>query len=148
MISSEYCPHKYLFQTNDPEEAATQLGSRAVPYVSELLLGSPPFSTRIQSSGTDKVQISRVTTTGRMRVHACLPADSFALIVDLRTGVGLHRSGQGNVTVDSEFGFVQSRSRRLRSSRSPNSTFSSFVLPAQPSCRNCRNCSAKMRRPT
>jgi AraC-like DNA-binding protein len=43
-----------------------------------------------------------------MRVQARLPADSFALVLDLRSGVGLHRVEQQSIAVSSEFALVQS----------------------------------------
>lgn len=49
-----------------------------------------------------------MVTTGNLRVEARLPADSFALVLDLRSGVGLHRAQAQNVTVNSEAAFLQS----------------------------------------
>jgi len=43
-----------------------------------------------------------------MRVQAQLPADSYALVLDLRSGVGLHRVERQSVVVNSEFALLQS----------------------------------------
>ena len=84
------------------------MSSSAIPYVSELLPGSPPFATRIFINAGQQTTLSRVVTTGNLRVQARLPADSFALVLDLRSGVGLHRAQAQNVTVNSDCAFLQS----------------------------------------
>ena len=43
-----------------------------------------------------------------MRVKAQLPADSYALVLDMHAGVGLHRVEQESIEVNSEFALVQS----------------------------------------
>jgi len=90
------------------DEAASLLSNSAIPYVSELLPGSPPFATKIFITEGQRTTLSRVVTTGNLRVEARLPADSFALVLDLRSGVGLHRAQAHNVTVNSEYAFLQS----------------------------------------
>lgn len=70
--------------------------------------GSPPFSTKIFVTEGRQIALSRVVTTGNLRVESRLPADSFALVLDLRSGVGLHRAQAQEVTVNSESAFVQS----------------------------------------
>jgi len=84
------------------------LSDAAVPYVSELLPGSSPFSTKIFVTEGQRITLSRVVTTGTMRVNSCLPEDAFALILDLRSGLGVHRSQKQIVPVDSDCAFVQS----------------------------------------
>jgi AraC-like DNA-binding protein len=101
-------PRELVLQTRDLDEAALELGSTAIPYVSELLPGSPPFSTQIRSAQGELVRVSWVVTTGALRVKAMLPADAFAIVLDLRSGVGLHRAVGESVVVNSEFSFVQS----------------------------------------
>ena len=101
-------PHGFVLQTRDLDEAASLLSSSAIPYVSELLPGSPPFTTKIFVTEGRQVTLSRVVTTGNLRVESCLPADSFALVLDLRSGVGLHRAETQNVTVNSDYAFLQS----------------------------------------
>ena len=100
--------HGLVLQTKDPEEAASQLHDSAIPYVYELLSGSPPFSTRIFITHGQRVSLSRVLTSGMMKVQARLPEDSYALVLDLRAGVGLHRVEQQSIVVNSEFALVQS----------------------------------------
>ncbi len=100
--------HGLVLQTNDPEEAAACLREAAVPYVSEVLPGSPPFSTQIFVMTGPRVRLSRVVTHGLMRVEARLPEDSYALILDLQKGVGLHRVEGRDIVVGPQFGFLQS----------------------------------------
>jgi len=100
--------HGLVLQTKDLDEAASLLSDAAIPYSSELLPGSPRFSTQIFVAEGPRVHLSRVITTGSMRVKACLPAECFALVLDLRTGVGLHRAQRHSVVVDSDFSFLQS----------------------------------------
>ena len=90
------------------DEAASLLSGSAVPYVSELLPGSPAFATKIFVTEGQQITLSRVVTVGNLRVQARLPEDSFALVLDLRCGVGLHRAQAHNVTVNSDFAFLQS----------------------------------------
>jgi len=52
--------------------------------------------------------LTRVVTCGAMRVKATLPHDSYAIILDLRRGLGPHRLEETIVPVGPEFGFVQS----------------------------------------
>ena len=100
--------HGFILQTRDLDQAASLLAGSAIPYVSELLPGSPPFSTQIFVTEGQRVHLSRVVTTGTMRVQSRLPEDCFALIFDLRTGLGVHRTQGRSVDVNSEFSFVQS----------------------------------------
>jgi AraC-like DNA-binding protein len=97
-----------FLQTRNPEEAAAELSSSAIPYVFDLLPGSPPFATQIRLSEGYSVRLSWVSTTGAMRVQSCLPGDSFAVVLDLRAGVGLHRAEDESFVVDHELAFVQS----------------------------------------
>jgi AraC-like DNA-binding protein len=108
LLPSLSFPRELVLQTRDLDEAARELGSTAIPYVSELLPGSPPFSTQIRSAQGELVRVSWVVTTGAMRVKARLPVDAFAIVLDLRAGVGLHRGEDESVVVNSEFSFVQS----------------------------------------
>ncbi|MGA7751939.1 MAG: helix-turn-helix domain-containing protein [Candidatus Sulfotelmatobacter sp.] len=105
---SSSLPHGFVLQTTDLEEAAYRLSDAAIPYVSELLPGSPAFSTKIFVTEGQRVILSRVVTTGTLRVQSRLPEDAFALVLDLRTGLGLHRSHKQSVAVNSDFAFVQS----------------------------------------
>ena len=108
MIQPGSLLHGLVLQTKDLDEAATLLRDAAIPYVSELLPGSPSFSTQIFVTEGQRVHLSRVVTTGTMRVKSRLPAAAFALVLDLHTGVGLHRTPERSVVVNSEFAFVQS----------------------------------------
>jgi AraC-like DNA-binding protein len=101
-------PHGFVLRTNDLEEAASLLGGSAIPYYSELLPGSPAFATKIFITEGQQITLSRVVTVGSLRVEARLPEDCFALVLDLRCGVGLHRGQAQNVTVNSDFAFLQS----------------------------------------
>lgn len=99
---------KLFLKTRDLDQAASELSTTAIPYVSELLPGSPAFSTQIRVAQGRDLRLSWVTTTGALRVQSRLPSDSFAVVLDLRKGVGLHR-GQGQcVVVDSECSFIHS----------------------------------------
>ncbi len=100
--------HGLVLQTRDPEEAAECLRDAAVPYTSELLPGSPPFSTQIFITPGQRLNLARVVTRGAMQVHARLPKDSYALVLDLGRGVGEHRINGDTIMVGPEFAFVQS----------------------------------------
>jgi AraC-like DNA-binding protein len=100
--------HGLVLQTKDLDRAASLLADSAVPYVCELLPGSPAFSTQIFVTKGQRVHLSRVVTTGKMRVKSHLPADAFALVMDLRTGLGPHRAKNQTVVVNSDFAFLQS----------------------------------------
>jgi AraC-like DNA-binding protein len=108
VIQSSSFSHGFVLQTKDLEEAASLLRDAAIPYVSELLPGSPRFSTEIFITEGPRISLSRVITTGTMRIKSCLPDDSYALVLDLRNGLGLHRTPMQSVEVNSDFGFVQS----------------------------------------
>jgi len=100
-------PHSWVLQTRNLEEAASCLATSAIPYVSELLPGSPPFATQIFVTQGQSVDVSRVVTTGSLRVEARLPADAYALVFDLRNGVGVHQVEGNSVEVGPEFAFAQ-----------------------------------------
>jgi len=97
-----------ILKTRDPDEAASLLGDSAIPYTYELLPGSPSFKTEIFVAHGQSVCLSRAATSGKMRVRSRLPADCYALVVDLGCGAGLHRMQKHSVAVDSERTFVQS----------------------------------------
>jgi len=97
-----------VLQTGDPDHAASLLGSTAVPYSSELLPGSPRFSTKILVTEGPGAWFSRVVTSGTMRVKSRLPADSYALALDLGNGAGLHRGEEQSVVVNADFAFLRS----------------------------------------
>jgi AraC-like DNA-binding protein len=101
-------PHGFVLRTNDLDEAASLLSGPAIPYYSELLPGSPAFATKIFITEGQQITLSRVVTVGSLRVEARLPDDRFALVLDLRCGVGLHRYQAQNVTVNSDSAFLQS----------------------------------------
>ena len=101
-------PGEVVVETKDPDRAASVLRNAAIPYSSELLPGSPSFSTRILVAEGQGAQFSRVVTTGTMRVKSRLPADSYALALDLGSGAGLHRGEEQSVVVNSESAFIQS----------------------------------------
>ena len=84
------------------------MADAAIPYVSELLPGSPPFATQIFSGKGRLMRMVRVLTSGAMRVRSQLPADSYALVLDRHNGAGLHRSEKDSVFVNSQFAFIQS----------------------------------------
>ena len=107
MIRSIF-PGEVVLQTGDPDHAASLLGNAAVPYSSELLPGSPRFSTKILVTEGPGASFSRVVTSGTMRVKSRLPADSYALALDLGNGAGLHRGEEGSVVVNSDFAFLRS----------------------------------------
>lgn len=100
--------HGFVLKSRDCDEAASLLRTTAVPYSSELLKGSPPFATEIFVVQSPRISVSRVRTSGAMRVHSMLPSDSFALLIDQGNGVGTH-SVRGEVfELDSGTGFLQS----------------------------------------
>jgi AraC-like DNA-binding protein len=107
-IPSRSFPREPVLRTRDPEKAASELRSAAIPYVAELIPGSPPFSTQIRVIEGQRTCLSWVVTTGAMRVRSRLPGDSFAVIMDMQKGAGLHRCAEQNVIVNSDFAFVQS----------------------------------------
>mgnify|MGYP001413981134 CR=1 FL=1 len=108
MNTSNYLLHGLVLQTKDQDEAALCMSGAAIPYVSELLPGSPPFSTQIFATSGQRVDLTRVVTCGAMRVKATLPDDSYAIILDLRRGLGPHRFEKTIVPVGPDFAFVQS----------------------------------------
>ena len=108
LIQSGSLPHGFVLQTKDLEEAASLLSDAAIPYASELLPGSPAFSTKIFLTNAPRISLSRVVTTGRLRVKSRLPEDSFAIVLDLGNGLGVHRIEQESIPVDSEHAFIQS----------------------------------------
>lgn len=108
MNKSHFLLHGLVLQTKDQDEAASCMSGSAVPYVSELLPGSPPFFTQIFITQGQRVDLTRVVTTGAMRVRATMPKDCFAVILDLRNGLGPHRVADKTVAVGPEYGFVQS----------------------------------------
>ncbi len=108
MVQTVSFPHGFVLQTKDLDEASSLLNGTAIPYVAELAPSSPPFSTQIFITAGQRTYLSRVITTGEMRVKASLPGDSFALVLDLRAGVGEHRVGGKSFAVDSECAFLQS----------------------------------------
>ena len=98
-----------LLETRDLDQAAFFLRDAAIPYSSELMPGSPAFSTRIAITEGARITTSRVATAGMMRVKSCLPADSFALVFDLAgSGAGTHCTSRETVNVNSDTAFVQS----------------------------------------
>ncbi len=114
-------PHGFAVETQDLEEAASLLQDTAIPYSAELLPGSPAFSTRIFIQRGPCVSVSRVVTTGNMLVTSCLPADSFALVLDIGdTGLGVHRIRQQSISVDSTFAFLQSPLQTAQVTTTPN----------------------------
>ena len=100
--------HGLVLKTTDPDEAAAYLGDSAVPYVSELLPGSPNFSTQIFVTPGQRLHLSRVMTSGALRVRATLPREAYAVVLDLRNGLGPHEIKGTVVPVGPEFAFVQS----------------------------------------
>jgi len=97
-----------LFETHDLDEAADYLSCAAIPYVSELLPGSPEFSTRIRVAPGEDTLLSWAATRGSLRIQSRMPADSYAVVLDRHHGIGLHRVAGQNVLVDSEFSLVHS----------------------------------------
>ena len=98
-----------VLETRDLDQAAFFLRDAAIPYSSELMPGSPAFSTRIAITEGPRITTSRVATAGMMRVKSCLPADSFALVFDLAgSGAGTHCTARQTIDVSSDLAFVQS----------------------------------------
>lgn len=108
MSTSNPVLHGLVLKTTDPEEAAACLSGAAVPYVSEPLAGSPPFSTEIFVTEGQQLSLTRVVTRGAMRVNAALPADAYAIVLDLQKGLGAHFLENKMVPVGPEFALVQS----------------------------------------
>jgi AraC-like DNA-binding protein len=98
----------YALQTRNLDEAASLLAESAIPYVSELLPGSPAFSTEILVNHGHHVNLSRVVTSGLLRVKSRLPADWYAIVIDLGNGLGQHRSENHTIEVNSDTAFLQS----------------------------------------
>ncbi len=106
-------PQGFVLQTRDMDEAASFLSNSAIPYTSELIPGSPEFSTTIFTTQGQRIHLTRVVTTGAMRVDAGLPSDAYAVVLDQRNGLGLHRSLKESVVVGPDFAFVQSPLERV-----------------------------------
>jgi len=96
-----------VLQTTDVEEASSFLASLAVPYRSELLASGSTFSTQVFGTHSPRMQLSRVRTTGAMRVEAQLPRDSYAIVLGVAGNLE-HRVAGEQVRVSSESGLVQS----------------------------------------
>lgn len=121
MVQASSIPHGFVLETKDPDQAASLLKSAAVPYASELLPGSPAFSTKIFVIENHPLSLARVVTTGLMRVNSCMPAGCFALVLDLAgNGLGQHRTGADIVPVGPEFGFIQSPLQPVEILTTPN----------------------------
>ena len=108
MTTSRSFLHGLVLKTKDPDEAAAYLGDSAVPYVSELLPGSPNFSTQIFVTQGQRLHFSRVMTSGALHVKATLPRDAYAVVLDLGDGLGPHQIKGTVVPVGPECAFVQS----------------------------------------
>ncbi len=126
MKKSDSFPHGLVLATEDQEEAASWLSDVAVPYASELLPGSPPFSTQIFMVEGQRLGLSRVVTKGAMRIKSWLPKDSYALIFYLRKDVGLHTWKDQTVPVGPAFAFVHSAGQPVEV-RTPQSFEALFV---------------------
>jgi AraC-like DNA-binding protein len=114
-------PHGFQVETRDFDQAASLLHDSAVPYVAELLPDSPAFSTNIFVIGSPRIRVSRVLTKGHMMVKSCMPAEAFALVLDIGgSGLGLHRIGRRTISVDSENGFLQSPLQPVEVHTTPN----------------------------
>jgi len=100
--------HGLVVRTRDLDEAASILGEAAIPYSSELLPGSPAFSTEVFVMRGQQVCVSRVVTRGKLHVHSMLPDDCFAVVLDLGAGAGLHHVRKQKVAVDAECALVES----------------------------------------
>jgi len=99
--------HPLVLQTTDVDEAASFLATSAVPYRSELLAPASTFSTQIFGTHGPRMRLSRVKTTGAMRVEARLPNDSYAIVLPV-SGELEHSVAGERVRVGSECGLVQS----------------------------------------
>ena len=93
--------------TADADEAASLLAESAVPYRAELLSPSSTFSTEISVAQSPRMHLSRVKTTGAMKVHAQLPGDSYAVVLALAGEVEHNVEGE-LVPVRSGSGLVES----------------------------------------
>jgi len=96
-----------VLQTTDVEEASSFLATHAVPYRSELSAARSAFFTQIFGAHSPRMHLSRVRTTGAMRVDAQLPRDSYAIVLGVRGNLE-HRVAGEQVRVNSESGLVQS----------------------------------------
>ena len=96
-----------VFCTTNPDEAACRLSASAVPYRSELLSPVSAFSTRIESIQARRIQLSRVNTTGVMRVQALLPEEFYAVVVGV-SGQLEHRVNGKAIVVEPDTAFCQS----------------------------------------
>ena len=96
-----------VLETADAEEASSFLATPAVPYRSELLASGRTFSTQVFCTQSPCMYLSRVRTTGAMRVKAQLPQDSYAIVFGIAGEVEHSIAGE-HVTVSSKTGLVQS----------------------------------------
>ena len=128
-------------QTADADEAASLLAESAVPYRSELLGPSSTFSTEIFVAQSPRMHLSRVTTTGAMKVHAQLPDDSYAVVLALAGEVEHNVEGK-LVPVRSGSGLVESPLQPVEV-RTP-ARFELFFLDSAAKIwfRNWRRCSS------
>jgi AraC-like DNA-binding protein len=99
--------HPPLLKTTDVEEAASLLATSAVPYRSELLAPASTFSTQIYCARSARMHLSRVKTTGSMRVNAQLPDDAYAIVFAV-SGEVEHRVAGDMIRVRPGLGLVQS----------------------------------------
>ncbi len=96
-----------VLQTTNVDEAASLLATSAVPYRSELLTPASSFQTQIYGTSSPRIHMSRVRTSGAMRVKAQLPGDSYAIVLSV-WGDLEHRAAGDLVRVSSKQGLVQS----------------------------------------
>ncbi len=113
--------HGFAAETRDLAFAASLLHDSAIPYSAELLPGSPAFSTNIFITGSHRVSIARVITTGHLLVKSRLPADAYALVIDLgSTGLGTHHIAKQDISVHSHFAFLQSPLQPVQVNTTPS----------------------------
>jgi AraC-like DNA-binding protein len=101
-----------VLQTTDVDEAASLLANSAVPYRSELLTSAFTFSTEIFCARSPRMHLSRVKTTGAMRVNAQLDENAYAVVFAV-SGEVEHRVGTDSVWVRPGSGLVQSPSQSV-----------------------------------
>jgi AraC-like DNA-binding protein len=75
--------HRY-FETRNYDQAAAVLSASGIPHRSELLVPHSRFASQISALQSHDVNITHVLRSGRLRIHAWLPEDFYAVVVSLQ----------------------------------------------------------------
>jgi AraC-like DNA-binding protein len=101
-----------ILQTKNVEEAASLLATSAIPYQSELVSRASTFATQIFGTQGLGMHLSRVKTSGALRVHSQLPEDSYVVVLAISGELEHHAAGE-IVPVKPGCGFVGSPAQQV-----------------------------------